>query len=197
MDRYEVAVSFGRLGVALTTISRALALNVGKVETACRTALERGDIERMPPLSSDNPRESIYTELVNLRADLADARYKLRMMTATADSAAWSLQVSFGLTKNEAEIFAAFVKHGRRNKPQLYHVCYGQKLDDDMPEPKIIDVFVCKLRKKLDKHGIEIKTMWSAGYELTPDMQQKTKVLAGLTEHTESPSIVPAAGVLM
>ena len=37
----------------------------------------------------------------------------------------------------------------------------------DEPEPKIIDVFICKLRRKLelaDARGMSIDTVWGQGY---------------------------------
>ena len=43
---------------------------------------------------------------------------------------------------------------------------------DDEPELKIIDVFICKLRKKIEEHtnGKQyIKTMWGSGYKLTEE----------------------------
>lgn len=50
---------------------------------------------------------------------------------------------------------------------------------DREPETKIIDVYICKLRKKLaDAKGPEIQTVWGRGY-----------MLPG--KHTESPSIAP------
>jgi two-component system cell cycle response regulator CtrA len=39
----------------------------------------------------------------------------------------------------------------------------------DEPEEKIIDVFVCKARKKLREHGIVITTVWGRGYMLKSD----------------------------
>lgn len=40
----------------------------------------------------------------------------------------------------------------------------------DVPEIKIIDVFICKLRKKLDQFGVGnlISTVWGRGYALNP-----------------------------
>lgn len=42
---------------------------------------------------------------------------------------------------------------------------YGHRPDDE-PDPKIIDVFICKLRKKIAPIGIEIDTSWGRGYAL-------------------------------
>lgn len=37
---------------------------------------------------------------------------------------------------------------------------------DDPPEIKIVDVFICKIRKKLKPLGISIGTHWGRGYSL-------------------------------
>ena len=37
---------------------------------------------------------------------------------------------------------------------------------DKEPEIKIIDVYICKARKKLDPIGVRIDTVWGKGYAL-------------------------------
>lgn len=37
------------------------------------------------------------------------------------------------------------------------------------PDIKIVDVFVCKMRKKLRPYGITIDTVWGRGYLLTAE----------------------------
>lgn len=41
--------------------------------------------------------------------------------------------------------------------------------EDDEPEIKIIDVYICKARKKLDAIGVRIDTIWGKGYALAVD----------------------------
>lgn len=38
----------------------------------------------------------------------------------------------------------------------------------DEAEIKIVDVYICKLRKKLRPFSIEVVTVWGTGYQLTP-----------------------------
>jgi two-component system cell cycle response regulator CtrA len=52
----------------------------------------------------------------------------------------------------------------------------------DEPESKIIDVFMCKLRRKLEKSGLanaHIQTVWGQGYVLRDD------------EMDQAPSLMP------
>lgn len=56
------------------------------------------------------------------------------------------------------------------SKEQILNHLYNAV--DDEPELKIIDVFVCKLRKKIEKHtnGEQyIKTIWGSGYKLSDE----------------------------
>ena len=39
---------------------------------------------------------------------------------------------------------------------------------EDDRDSKIADVFVCKLRKKLEPLSIEIETLWGDGYRINP-----------------------------
>lgn len=71
-------------------------------------------------------------------------------------------------TSKEFAILAALVKaRGRAvTKENLLKALYWDRWGKDEPEMKIIDVFVCKLRKKIKPAGLGIKTHWGRGYEL-------------------------------
>ncbi|HYD93265.1 MAG TPA: response regulator transcription factor [Candidatus Paceibacterota bacterium] len=63
--------------------------------------------------------------------------------------------------------------HGRTlTKEQILTDMYTGGVDDE-PEQKIVDVFVCKLRKKLkeinDDAGVIVETVWGRGYRLIGD----------------------------
>lgn len=45
------------------------------------------------------------------------------------------------------------------------------QLTDKEPDIKIIDVFICKMRKKLKRTGLDVRTWWGRGYSL----EQPTK----------------------
>lgn len=54
------------------------------------------------------------------------------------------------------------------SKSRIFEALYAMRSSLDLPEPKIVDVMVCKLRKKLDALGVEIETIWGWGYRLSP-----------------------------
>lgn len=70
---------------------------------------------------------------------------------------------SVHMTEKEYLIFELLATRAGRvcTKQQLMDHLYGGR---DEPEEKIIDVFVCKARKKLGENGVIIATVWGRGY---------------------------------
>lgn len=70
-------------------------------------------------------------------------------------------------SKSESEILGIFIKRLGRvvTKESLWILLYGH-LPNAEPDPKIIDVFVCKIRKKLAAHKIPvaIDNIWGRGW---------------------------------
>lgn len=77
--------------------------------------------------------------------------------------------IVFGLTSREACMFGALMARDMCLKEHLMASIYGALPDDDVAEPKIIDVFVCKMRKKLRSFDIEVETIWGKGYRLSSE----------------------------
>lgn len=84
--------------------------------------------------------------------------------------------IEFGLTPNEARAFGVLLARDVATKDAIMSALYGGKADIDQAEPKIVDVFICKTRKKLKPFNIEIKTSWGSGYYL--DAATKARVRA-------------------
>lgn len=84
----------------------------------------------------------------------------------------------FMLTAHEARLFGMLLQRETCTKEQLMSALYSLRAnDDDEPEIKIIDVYVCKARKKLASFGIEITTIWGRGYMLTEPMKRRAREL--------------------
>jgi two-component system cell cycle response regulator CtrA len=71
--------------------------------------------------------------------------------------------------------------------------------DMEEPEPKIIDVFICKLRKKLalatsGDHYIE--TVWGRGYTMREPVDAIVPVASSLNLRADAPDIQPGSGLL-
>lgn len=72
----------------------------------------------------------------------------------------------FGLTAHEAVLFGLLLRRDLVTKEMAMVGLYGDRPDLD-PEIKIIDVYICKARKKLKGFGVEIETVWGRGYRLS------------------------------
>lgn len=75
------------------------------------------------------------------------------------------LPVEWRLTGSEARVFSCLAGRDMATKQVVMLALYSDRIDDDV-EPKIVDVFICKMRKKLKPFGVEILTVWGTGYAL-------------------------------
>jgi two-component system cell cycle response regulator CtrA len=75
--------------------------------------------------------------------------------------------MQFGMTAHESRMLGLMMKRELCSREFLLTSLYGHLPPDDEPEIKIIDVYACKLRKKLKPFGIEIGTKWGQGYFLS------------------------------
>lgn len=79
------------------------------------------------------------------------------------------------LSSAETEYLLFLARHAGKtmNKDQILHGLYSKGcplyIDGTIPEPKIVDVIVCKIRKKMQKVSGQhspINTVWGQGYNL-------------------------------
>ena len=71
----------------------------------------------------------------------------------------------FGLTPSEGTMFGILL-HNRAPRTETFMTALFSEDADDPPEEKILDVWICKMRKKLKPFGIEIKTHWGECWEM-------------------------------
>lgn len=88
----------------------------------------------------------------------------------------WNAPVEWRLTSSESRVFSHLMTRDVATKDSIMAPLYSDQLKDEV-EPKIVDVFVCKLRKKLRPFGIQINTVWGQGYGLA-DRSQFTRKAA-------------------
>lgn len=75
------------------------------------------------------------------------------------------LPIEWALTSTEARLFAHLTTREIATKQSLMVALYSDRYDANV-DPKIVDVFICKIRKKLSPFGIRIETIWAQGYRL-------------------------------
>ncbi|GAA0197765.1 hypothetical protein GCM10010203_55940 [Actinomadura yumaensis] len=82
--------------------------------------------------------------------------------------------LEWGLTQHEARLFGALLERELLTKDAAMAALYRDRGDDE-PEIKIVDVLVCKARKKLKPFGIEIGTRWGVGYFVSAECKSRAR----------------------
>lgn len=50
---------------------------------------------------------------------------------------------------------------------------YGLRCADEVPQPKILDVMVCRIKKRLKPHNITIENVWGVGWKMPRDDKRR------------------------
>jgi hypothetical protein len=80
----------------------------------------------------------------------------------------------FGVTQQQACLLLVLIKRREVTRKMLHAVIESRRPHPKVEtEPKIVDVVICKLRKKLEPLGLRIETVWSCGYFMS-DEHRKT-----------------------
>lgn len=99
--------------------------------------------------------------------------------------------LQFGLTAKESRVLGTLMNLPMATKQALMTALYRDRIDAE-PGIKIVDVFVCKMRAKLEPFGIRVETLWGQGYFLKDET--KAALAATLAEFAPSKVTTPPAG---
>lgn len=128
-------------------------------------------------MESVNPAKMTKAELVEKIGELQG-----RLAAIQTDNPAMEhlfLQEGFGLTPKEADFLYLFSDGKPHTKLQILKSIYADR-PNDAPEIKIIDVYLCKMRKKVNRFGIEFETIWGGGYVLNVGLDVVTAARRGI-----------------
>lgn len=90
------------------------------------------------------------------------------------------LQFKFSRTE-EKMVRVLLARNGVVSQDQMMDAVYS--LEMNSPEPQVVHVFLCRIRKRLKPHDIEIHTVWGRGWHMTADDKAK---MAALVESERS-----------
>lgn len=82
--------------------------------------------------------------------------------------------IEWGLTGHEMRVFGVLMARELATKAACMAALYRDRGDDE-PQIKIVDVFVCKMRKKLERFALPVETRWGQGYFLTPETKTRVR----------------------
>lgn len=99
-----------------------------------------------------------------LRVENETLREQVRQLKRQLVDGGKNAPLSWGLTEVERRLYAHMTSRELVTRESCMAVLYGHMIAP--PDPKIIDVWLCKLRKKLARQGVEIVTHWGIGWSL-------------------------------
>lgn len=155
----EIVIAFARQDVPIDVISRALAVSREWAKDICK----RAGIDPPESCKDKRPRSA---EVVRLRRDLTKAETRIQRLTAGTRKDRPSLVGVFGLSEKEAAVADLLMQRDRISRESLYADLYGSRDAKDAPDPKLLDCFIHKIRRKLPD-GCEIQTIWGWGWSMT------------------------------
>lgn len=163
-------------GVPVGAIARIVQQPFAAVSEALLAAYQSAQIGLMPP--PDWPPGAPWHE-----------RTPTIRRSAHADEIVFQCKKTFGLTKLEAGFLVVLLRYDCADRDKLHGVIEEQRAarpqrpgNQECTDPKMVDVIICKLRKKLKKvagveTGITLGTSWGHGYYFDPDMKQRVLTL--------------------
>lgn len=151
-----IAIALADEGVPVAAIARSIKQPSEDVRLAIREAIDAGRIVEMP--RDDWPPHLRRAE-----------RLPSNGQVHTDEQLAVYCRRMFSLTQLEATVLVPLLKRDEASKSSLHSAiqagrsarCHASVEETD---PKMVDVVICKMRKKLRGHSIEIKTLWAKGY---------------------------------
>lgn len=140
--------------------------------------------------------ELLQQENAQLKEEISILREKIIQLTSLVLDKTWEPPLELGLTTLEAKLLGILVTRGNLCSTELLlHLMYSDKLE--VPEMKIIDVYICKIRRKLKPFNLQIDTVWGRGYCLTPSSVLTLRNWGKTEEQTQpADEAIPKADVL-
>lgn len=75
---------------------------------------------------------------------------------------------AMGLSRQQSVLLGLLLKNRLVTKTAVMTALYGASVGE-IPEEKIVDVFICQLRRKLTPFGVGIETQWGQGWYMTAE----------------------------
>lgn len=131
--------------------------------------------DRISLVDDDEPKRSWPKERETLmdRIDMLEGELGI-----TAD-----LPPILGFTRNMGRLLNMLLKREVVTREGAVLAIYSGMPNtwDKEPDPKIIDVFICKLRTRLKKYGIKVSCKWGLGYFMDGENKRKLRELIAQT----------------
>lgn len=174
----QIATRLANEGIPVNVIARGLEVPAADVRVALEESLASGRITEMP--AADWPPTARRAD--HLPPHIAAARDS-DLITA--------FMRTFRLTKLMASFMLVLVKREEADKTTLHRVIESQRAqranrpnNPEETDPKMVDVVICNLRKKLKPFALTINTLWGRGYYL--DAKDRQTVLSSVEREVDN-----------
>jgi hypothetical protein len=165
MTSDHIAVRMASEDIALAAIARVLKRPFSDISSVIDGAIDDGYITRRPP--AEWPRDFKGQRIVGPVDEAANSQ---KIDRADLDRLIAAGCLTFRLTRSEATTLGVILLRNVVTRTALHYAVTPEA------EPKIIDVFICKLRRKLAPYQLQIITVWGVGYQIPP--ASKASILA-------------------
>lgn len=104
-------------------------------------------------------------QIAELRAENDELRETIRQLReALAPVVVYPAE--WRLTPQESTMLRTIACRPVARRRALLLALYGERRPDDLPAPKVLDVLICGLRKKVRPHGITIEAVLQVGFRI-------------------------------
>lgn len=174
-DQTTVVTRAANEGIPIAAIARVIQQPFDMISEALRFALARGQIGSMP--RPDWPPAAKWSE-----------RLPTSPRSANPEDVEFACRKVFRLTSLEAGFMMVLLRYECADKERLHNVIEQQRQaraqmpsTTELTDPKMVDVMICKLRKKLKNVAEEfvVVTSWGKGYYFEPAVKQKIYAMIG------------------
>lgn len=179
----HIAARLANERIPVAVIARALRYPSSDVRESLQVCLDVGGIAEMP--TNDWPPTAKRADHLPAAVTVQSEDYQL-----------FACQRLLHLTRLEASFMVVLIRRDEADKDTLHRVIEAQRAlrrtrpdSQEMTDPKMVDVVICKLRKKLSALGVKVKTLWGHGYYLEDADRAKVKeLIRGEADETNSPT---------
>ena len=159
-----IAVRLATEEVPLRVIARATKISPDEVRDVLEHAVDAGVIIQVPRDDwHPNPRGTLPIS-PNLAAKLDDTDLVFNCVRL------------FKVTRLQGSFLSVLIRRNEVSKEVLHQVIEQNRKNvknNEPTDPKMVDVIICNLRKKLRPFALEVKTLWACGYYMEPDTRHK------------------------
>lgn len=168
-----IAARLAYEGIPVRAIARAFSLPADMVREELETAKANGTIIEVP--RDDWPPTGRRSD--HLPAALANANETDLLLT---------IAHILNLTRLQSHFMLVLLKRDAVDKDTLHFIIEQQRAtrrnrpdNPDPTDPKMVDVVIWNIRKRLKPRGITIHTLWGHGYYITAEDRDKANTLIG------------------